>query len=77
MDATKRKTNYNRIDTLRMKDIIAQLADVIYLQSRAKKSNMNLILEQFTNITAEECDILQIKYPNDQEQGLMAMRSSK
>ena len=45
-----------KIDAMRMKDIIAQLTDIIYFLCNAKKSNISIILDQFTNITDEELD---------------------
>ncbi|MDE6989573.1 MAG: hypothetical protein K2P42_02845 [Lachnospiraceae bacterium] len=48
-----------------MKDIIAQLADIIYFLCNAKKGNISIILDQFTNITDEELEILNIFFPQD------------
>ena len=53
-----------KIDTMRMKDIIA-LADIIYFLCNAKKGNISIILDQFTNITDEELEILNIFFPQD------------
>ncbi len=54
-----------KIDTIRMKDIISQLTDVIYLLCNAKGNNIATVLEQFTNITAEEQEILNLIFPHD------------
>ena len=54
-----------KIDAMRMKDIIAQLADIIYLLCNAKENNITTILDQFTNITQEELHSLNIFFPHD------------
>ncbi len=54
-----------KIDTMRMKDIIAQLSDVIYLLCGAKTADIVTIFDQFTNITREEREALNIVFPND------------
>lgn len=64
MKSTK-NTKRAKIDTMRMKDIIAQLTDIIYILCNAKKSNISMILDQFTNITDEELDSLNIFFPSD------------
>ena len=56
-----------KIDAMRMKDIIAQLTDIIYFLCNAKKSNISIILDQFTNITEEELDSINILFPQDIE----------
>lgn len=60
-----KESKRTKIDTFRMKDIISQLADVIYLLCNAKRSNTSVILKQFTNITDEELDSLNIFFPQD------------
>ena len=47
---------------IRMKDIISQLTDVIYLLCDAKDTNITMIMEQFTNLTCEERDSLHITF---------------
>jgi len=64
MRATK-TTKHVKIDTMRMKDIISQLADIIYLLCNAKENNITTVLDQFTNITPEELDTLNIFFPHD------------
>lgn len=54
-----------KIDTMRMKDIVAQLADVIYLLCDAKEKDVIIILNQFTNLTKEERESLHISFPHD------------
>lgn len=54
-----------KIDAMRMKDIIAQLSDVIYLLCNAKAVDVSTIFDQFTNITPEERESLNIIFPND------------
>lgn len=54
-----------KIDTRRMKDIISQLSDVIYLLCSAKSADITTIFDQFTNITREEREALNIIFPND------------
>lgn len=60
-------TKRAKIDAVRMKDIIAQLTDIIYILCNAKKSNISIILDQFTNITEEELDSLNILFPQDMD----------
>lgn len=64
MKSTK-NTNHTKIDAMRMKDIIAQLTDIIYILCNAKKSNISMILNEFTNITEEELESLRILFPTD------------
>ena len=51
---------HERIDTMRLKDIIAQLSDIIYLLCDAKGHDSSVILKQFTNLSDKECDCLNI-----------------
>ena len=51
-----------KMDMMRMKDIISQLTDVIYLLCDAKDTNITMIMEQFTNLTCEERDSLHITF---------------
>ena len=71
MESIEMKSTQNtkraKIDAMRMKDIISQLTDIIYLLCNAKKSNISIILDQFTNITEEELDSLNILFPQDTE----------
>ena len=55
----------SKITTKRMKDIISQLSDVIYLLCSAKAADITTIFDQFTNITREEREALNIIFPND------------
>ncbi|MDE6911444.1 MAG: hypothetical protein K2P44_13400 [Lachnospiraceae bacterium] len=64
MKSTK-NTRHEKIDAMRMKDIISQLTDIIYLLCNAKKSNISIILDQFTNITEDERNSLNIFFPQD------------
>lgn len=64
MKSTK-NTKRAKIDMMRMKDIIAQLTDIIYILCNAKESNISIILDQFTNITDEELISLNIFFPPD------------
>lgn len=64
MKSTK-NTSRTKIDVTRMKDIIAQLTDIIYILCNAKQSNISMILNEFTNITEEELNSLQILFPID------------
>lgn len=57
-----------KLDALRMKDIIAQLVDIIYLQCGAKSLDITVIFNQFTNITPEERKALNIVFSNDEEE---------
>lgn len=49
-----------RIDAVRLKDIISQLSDIIYLLCEAKGHDSSVILKQFTNLSDKECDCLNI-----------------
>lgn len=62
---SKNSSKREKIDTMRMKDIVSQLSDVIYLLCNAKTANIVTILDQFTNITYEEREALNIIFPND------------
>lgn len=52
----------DRIDTIRMKDIIAQLTDIIYLLCDAKEADIRIIISQLTNLTAEERESLHLTF---------------
>ncbi len=56
-----------KLDAMRMKDIISQLSDVIYLLCGAKAMDVATIFDQFTNITSEERSALNIIFPNCEE----------
>ncbi len=49
-----------RIDAMRLKDIISQLSDIIYLLCDAKGHDSSVILKQFTNLSDKEYDCLNI-----------------
>ncbi len=68
MNSSKNTNKREKIDTMRMKDIISQLADIIYLLCNAKKNNITIILDQLTNLTKEERDILNLNFPNDTDE---------
>lgn len=59
----KSKDNPYHIDTIRMKDIVAQLTDIIYLLCDAKAEDTGIILHQLTNLTVEERESLHIVFP--------------
>lgn len=50
----------DKIDAVRMKDIVSQLTDIIYLLCNARESDSKIIISQLTNLTAEEKEILHI-----------------
>ena len=54
-----------KMDLIRLKDIVAQLSDVIYLLCRAKEQDVSTILNRFTNISNEERTYLNLSYPKD------------
>ncbi len=54
-----------KIDNMRMKDIIAQLTDIIYLLCEAKENDIMIILNQFTNLSAEERNTLNLVFSHD------------
>lgn len=56
-----------KIDTIRMKDIVSQFADVIYLLCEAKEKDVMIILNQLTNLTPEEKKSLHIEFPHECE----------
>jgi len=61
----KESSKYDRIDTIRMKDIVAQLTDIIYLLCDAKGTDSKIIITQLTNLTAEERESLHITFSTD------------
>ena len=65
MGSNKNTTKHEKIDTMRMKDIISQLTDVIYLLCNARSTTIDTVLDQFTNITKEEQESLNIFFPHD------------
>ena len=64
MKSTK-NTEQKKLNVSRLKDIIAQLTDIIYLLCNAKEEHILMILDEFTNITKEELDTLNIIFPQD------------
>ena len=61
----KDSSKYDRIDTIRMKDIVAQLTDIIYLLCDAKEADSRIIINQLTNLTKEERESLHITFSCD------------
>lgn len=59
------QTKYEKIDTMRMKDIVSQLTDVIYLLCGAKNKDTVIILQQLTNLTEDEYKHLHITFTED------------
>lgn len=55
----------DKIDTIRMKDIVAQLADIIYLLCDAKEADSKIIISQLTNLTTDEIESLHIIFSGD------------
>ena len=55
----------DKIDTIRMKDIVAQLADIIYLLCDAKEADCAIIIRQLTNLTTDEIESLHIIFSGD------------
>lgn len=54
---------HDRLDTMRLKDIACQLSDIIFLLCDAKEKDTMIIFDQFTNISKEELDALNIVFP--------------
>ena len=54
-----------KMDSMRMKDIIAQLTDIIYLLCEAKERDTMIILNQFTNLSDEERNSLNLVFSRD------------
>ncbi len=63
--STKNASKTVKIDNMRMKDIIAQLTDIIYLLCDAKGNDTMIILNQFTNLSAEERNSLNLVFSHD------------
>lgn len=61
----KDNSKCDRIDTIRMKDIVAQLTDIIYLLCDAKETDSRIIISQLTNLTTEEKESLHITFSGD------------
>lgn len=61
----KENSKCDRIDTIRMKDIVAQLTDIIYLLCDAKGTDSRIIITQLTNLTVEERESLHITFSAD------------
>ncbi len=61
----KDNSKSERIDTIRMKDIVAQLTDIIYLLCDAKEADIRIIINQLTNLTLEERESLHITFSTD------------
>ena len=57
-----------KLDTIRMKDIVAQLTDIIYLLCDAKQKDIAMIINQFTNMTEEERESLHISFSHKREE---------
>ena len=62
---SSRTTKRTKINTMRLKDIIAQLTDIIYIQCNTREQDITIVLDQFTNITRDELSTLNIFYPQD------------
>lgn len=58
----KDNSKNERIDTIRMKDIISQLTDIIYLLCDAKEADIRIIITQLTNLTVEEQESLHLTF---------------
>lgn len=43
-------------DIIRMKDIISQLTDIIYLLCDAKRTDVNILVKNLTNMSFEELE---------------------
>ena len=56
---------HNKLDAMRLKDMVCQLSDVIFLLCDAKGKDTMIIFDQFTNITKEELDALNIVFPKN------------
>jgi hypothetical protein len=64
-DSTKNNNVKQRIEIKRMKDIVAQLIDVIKLLSKRRKLNTMTVLKHYTNITTDELEELDIQIVSD------------
>lgn len=58
-------SKHDKIDTMRLKDIVCQLSDVIYLLCDAKEHDAMIILNQFTNLSSDELEKLNISFPRN------------
>lgn len=61
----KDNSKNERINTIRMKDIVSQLTDIIYLLCDAKETDIRIIINQLTNLTAKERESLHITFSTD------------
>ena len=61
----KDNSKCDRIDAIRMKDIVSQLTDIIYLLCDAKETDSRIIISQLTNLTPEEKECLHITFSGD------------
>lgn len=43
-------------DTIRMKDIISQLMDIIFLLCDAKRTDVSIVIKNLTNMSFEELE---------------------
>ena len=59
MDA---KAMQEEMDVIRMKDILSQFTDVIYLLCGARNTDAGVILSQFTNLSETELHNLHITF---------------
>lgn len=65
MNQTKKQ---DTIDKMRMKDIISQLTDIIYLMCDARNADICTIINKFTNLTDEEIESLHICFSSEMTQ---------
>jgi hypothetical protein len=56
-----------KIAGLRMKEILAELVDVIYLMCDADADDASAILRQFTDMTPQEYEWLNIMYAKERK----------
>ena len=61
----KNECKSTKMDSMRLKDIIAQLTDIIYLLCDAKEHDTTIILNQFTNLSDEERTSLNLVFSRD------------
>jgi len=58
----------NLIPNSRMRDLVTQLADIIYMLCDIKERNTTTILRHFTDMTEDEQSRLNIFYKKDEDE---------
>jgi hypothetical protein len=65
IDSPKSDNTKSRVEPSRMQDIVVQLVDIIKLLSKKQKINTTTVLKHYTNISADEFEVLDIQITSD------------